>query len=540
VSRRSLLVCALTAVAFGAAAPSASAGEAWLWICNGPNGQALTRLGDRAQPLTSAPCNSGARSLPLQTGAFWAFEVPANTTLSQVYVQRRFFLGEGQRFDLSVDGVSIDTATPGNGLSGIKGPMNASGDAVKLEVTCTSVECSDDGGVDVQRLGLRVTDNHFPNAAVKWSSPTARTLELAVDARDLGLGLSHATVYLDGKAVTGGNFSDPACADLSPSSSQIDIPYGLVDQNDNVLTVPESPVGCVGRGALTLPLDVSQVPDGPDHRVVIEVTDHAGNKTVVFDRPTSIFNGGQTVIELPRDPSGPLSPSEDRSCASPRLTMALADDPLRRVRGRAVLRAGAPYRFTGRLTCQGRPAPANSRIEILRSSGRRTATEGATSTVADGNVAVRLSFTGSRTLIFRFTGSDGQRAEARVPLTVERLRNLRAAIRARWLRYETPRDRVRFISIEARNVPRGSAIQIRCAGPGCPGGVNRRASVRRFRGAFSLLRGLGSASLRPGASVRVTITKAGFRGVGKLYCVRSGQRVRTIAYTTEGQTPNCS
>jgi hypothetical protein len=537
VSRRSLLVCALTALAFGAAAPSASAGEAWLWICHGPEGQALPRLGDRAQPLTSAPCDNGPRALQATTGGYWAFEVPANTTLRELYMHRRFSLREGQRYDLSADGVTLDTATAGE-ADGVRGPFPAAGDSVKFEVSCTSVECSDEGGVDVTALAMRVTDDHFPNAAVKWSSPTARTLELAVDARDLGLGLSHATVYLDGQRVTGGNFSDSACADLSPGSGQIDIPYGLVDQNDNVLTDPESPVGCVGRGALRLPLDVSQVPDGPDHRVVIEVTDHAGNKTVVFDRPTSIFNSGPTIPDTPKEPPGAVRPAE--TCASPRLTMALADDPLRRVRGRAVLRAGAPYRFTGRLTCQGRPAPAGSRIEILRSIGRRTAAEGATSTVADGNVAVRLSFTGSRTLIFRFTGADGQRAEARVPLTVERLRNLRAAIRARWLRYETPRDRVRFTSIEARNVPSGSAIRIRCAGPGCPGGVNRRASVRRFRGAFSLLRGLGSASLRPGASVRVTITKSGFRGVGKLYCVRSGQRVRTIAYNTEGQTPSCS
>ena len=205
-----------------------------------------------------------------------------------------------------------------------------------------------------------------------------------------------------------------------------------------------------------------------------------------------------------------------------------------------MLRAGTPYRFTGRLTCGGRAAPAGSAIDILRSVGRRTVTEGGTSTVGDGEVAVLLSFTASRTLVFRFTGSDGKVAEARVPLTVERLRELgRAAIRARWLRYETPSDRVRFISLEARNVPKGSAIRIRCVGAGCPGGVNRRASVRRFRGEFPLLRGLANASLRPGASIWVTIDKPGFRGVGKLYCVRSGQRVRTIAYTTEGQIPTC-
>ena len=150
-----------------------------------------------------------------------------------------------------------------------------------------------------------------------------------------------------------------------------------------------------------------------------------------------------------------------------------------------------------------------------------------------------LTYTASRTIVFRFRGVGSQRAEVRIKIKVERARPLKATIGARWFRFVVPRDQVRFQLLRASKVPAGATVRVRCNGPGCPSGFDRRTKPRKARPSLSLLSGLGGVNLLPGASVNVTIAKPGYRGVGKLYCVRQGQRVQTLPYTLDGARPSC-
>jgi hypothetical protein len=65
------------------------------------------------------------------------------------------------------------------------------------------------------------------------------------------------------------------------------------------------------------------------------------------------------------------------------------------------------------------------------------------------------------------------------------------------------------------------------------------ARPKRSRKQLPLIAGLAGAHLRPGASVRVTVSKRGYRGIGKRYGIRDGQRVKACGYRLGGKRPRC-
>ena len=82
-------------------------------------------------------------------------------------------------------------------------------------------------------IGFRVTDTEAPTGSVGGvRSPAAGPLPLEVIARDNGIGLRNAVVFVDGQPVGGGSFGDPGCVDVSPGSPGVDLPFGLIGQND--------------------------------------------------------------------------------------------------------------------------------------------------------------------------------------------------------------------------------------------------------------------------------------------------------------------
>jgi hypothetical protein len=547
-------VLVLTVLAVAAAAPSARAfDDAWLWACRGPDGQPLGTLGDRAAP--SVTCDGGA-ALVARSGETWQFDMPANTTLDAVRIRRGGDLGSGGTYRL-------DAAQPLEIVTGETVPAGdntfpAGGSRVSFGVTCVG-ECA---GVEATALAFRVRDREAPTGGVGgWHSPASGTLALEVLARDRGLGLKRATAYLDGMAVDSAEFGDGTCADLSPGSSAIDLPFGRVDQND--VRDPSGdfrPVGCVGIGTATLHVDTNLVADGTSHGVSVTVTDFANNRTTVMANATEVINhpartsntatldigtGGPVTLPSPGGgvgPSGGVAGASASSCVSPRLSMRLAEKPLRIRKGVPVLRARTAYRFKGRVTCviggRRRAAPKHVIVDIYTESRREKHDRSGTTTDPRGRLDVLLAFERSRTLVFRVVGPNGRSDRVRIKLRV-RKRKLRASVHARWFRFELPRDQVRFASLQARRVPRRAKIRVRCSGAGCPGGFHRNATPKHYRKHMSLLAGLGGANLRPGASVRVTVTKRGYRGIGKLYCIRDGQRVRAIAYRAGRHRPSC-
>ena len=113
-----------------------------------------------------------------------------------------------------------------------------------------------------------------------------------------------------------------------------------------------------------------------------------------------------------------------QQCRSPRLSVFLAQKPLRVSRGTPVLKRGKRYRFSGRLTCvvnnRRRSAPKRTRIDILNTVGKRTMEKAGTTIRNKGGLTVILAYKSSRLITFRFTNSDGQRSQVRIRVRVAR------------------------------------------------------------------------------------------------------------------------
>lgn len=542
----------------------ARAADVWLWVCHGPDGQPLSTLGQHAAPSGSATAgcassdpSDGLRAAPSTGTAGWTFQMPFDALLDAVRITRTVALSEGQSYRLRAAG-PLESTSP---LAGTQ-TFAASGPQVAFEVACEAT-CAE-GGATASSLAFRVVDSTSPVGAVAgWRSPAAQTLSLSVSARDVGLGLRSAAAFLDGRQVSSAAFGDGACADLSPQTDTIDLPFGLVAQNDN--QAPDgtiTPVGCAGFGTVTLPVDTEQVvdtPEGapPDHRVTVTVTDLAGNTTTVLDAPTEVRNhvpqgsnvqtlsigssAAATPAEQPKS-SGAVAGASAGSCLRPQLSMALASKPLRQTKTAVVLAYKRKYRFAGRLTClvngTRKSAVRGTRIEIFNTVGKRTTRQTTAKVGAAGAISITLAYKSSRTLVFRYTLDRNVRSQVQIKVQVVRALPRRTAIRGRWFRYVVPSAFVRFVTLEADNVPKGATVEVRCTGGGCPS-LPRRGPLSRPRPTLSVIGGLAGHDLAPGAGVDVTITKPGYQGIGKVYCVRRGQKVQTKPYLVGASHPRC-
>jgi hypothetical protein len=533
---------ALAVVALAATAPAASADDVWLWACHGPNGESLSApTGTRATRAggASSGCAEPGGALLAPAGGVWSFSLPSGAALQQVRIARSVDVGSGGTYRLRADTTLETTAT------GAEQTYDASGSQVTFDVTCP-VACS---GATVSAIGFRVSDTDAPGGSVGGvRSPAADTLALEVIARDVGVGLRNAAAYVDNQLVAEGHFGDPGCQDLSPSSPGVDLPFGLIGQNDQGF--PPQPVGCLTRGTTSLTVNTRAFGDGM-HRLVVAVADLAGNVSVLSDQQVEFDNPDvvppsptNTTTNPPtRGDGSDLGGAQATSCVAPKLKVVLADKPVRREKGVPVLLANGRYKFTGKLTCRvgskRRAAPKRAILDVFGRHASRLSEDYGTTTAPKGLVSVILTFTESRTLIFRFTSAEGRRVQVEIPLLVAKARTFRpkVSIHGVWLRFETPSDRVRFSSLEVHNVPKGATVTLTCSGEGCASS-RRTFRPKRKRKTISLLGPLESASLRPGTSVDVTVIKPGFHGVGKLYCVRAGQRVQTKPYRV-GNRPSC-
>jgi len=108
-------------------------------------------------------------------------------------------------------------------------------------------------------------------------------------------------------------------------------------------------------------------------------------------------------------------------CAKPRLKARVVH-PLRHKHGVAILRQGRAYRYAGRLTCGGKPAPKGTMVSISTiKKGRSSSRPGVTVNGA-GKFDTLLRLKGTRTVVFAFTdGSRSAKATVRIA-TVPRRR----------------------------------------------------------------------------------------------------------------------
>jgi len=265
-----------------------------------------------------------------------------------------------------------------------------------------------------------------------------KKVALEIKATDAGVGLHSAIASLDGGAATGAFFPGGTnCKDLPPLSTP------------NVIALPMDAV-CPTVDTVGLELDTTKVSDGP-HRLTVGVYDLTGRYTELRDeslpgpdkRPivnvnnhpnlgvsSQTLNIGTSAIPGPQGSgsgtggSGGVAGATSTACRSPRLSVILAQKPVRVSKGRPVLRHNKRYRFTGRLTCvingKRRSAPKRARIDLLNTIGKHTTEKSGTTVASKGAFSIILSYPSSRLLTFRFTNSTGQRSQVRIRIIVQK------------------------------------------------------------------------------------------------------------------------
>jgi hypothetical protein len=445
---KQLSVVALAAAFLGVAASSASAATPiWLWACHDPNGQALTELGSQAVPhnadktcvqqdQTLDTYADGLRtSLPAgRSASSWRFDVPPNVSLQQVKINRRTSeLGNGQSYELATSTVTLESRATGqapfDGAATFSpvAPATDLGDWVRFGVTCAtgcSGPAAGDAGADATSVGLQVLDESDPNFAVGGTrSPLTDDMNVDVQATDTGSGLRYATAKLGTLEVTRNFDGNDACTDLTPGEGSIDMSINA---------------DCAEVGGVTLPLQTRGALADGDHTLTVTVYDWAGNflqttqtitvlNTLPANTPTQTLSIGTSGItqqggQNNTGGSGGVAGASSQQCRSPRLSVFLAQKPLRVQRSVPVLRSGKRYRFSGRLTCvidgRRRSAPKRTRIDILNTVGRRTLEKAGTTIRNKGALTVILAYRSSRVITFRFTNSDGQRSQVRIRVRV--------------------------------------------------------------------------------------------------------------------------
>jgi hypothetical protein len=278
------------------------------------------------------------------------------------------------------------------------------------------------------------------------ASPVTGVLNLSLDATDAELGLSGATVTLDGVTVATRSGYTAATASFGAPCVP-PVPFG---EGGGAMTGSPSEASCPTVVTdVALAVDTSSVSDGP-HQLEVTVTDGAGAVTTLVDRTITVANtqavqpssvtlalgsGASHASGAGASPAGAGgsggaggvlgSTSRRSACASPRLSMVLAQRPLRiSPHGLVVLRAHRRYRYTGHLTCLLRgkrvAAAAHTVVQMIDHVGRRTVVERATAVRAAGRIVVLRAYPSSRMIVFEAPAGKGRPAVVRILIEVVR------------------------------------------------------------------------------------------------------------------------
>lgn len=246
-------------------------------------------------------------------------------------------------------------------------------------------------------------------------------LKMVVAGRSEGTDLTNATLTVNGAAVGG-------AVDFGPC--------------------PAEPQPCTVANASLPDLDTKLYPDGTYH-VVATVHDAAGNmfpiaQDIEFwnNRPNQCASPKATPKSCPADLSigsdptaeppaqapgggkngGGVQGASESSCKSPRLSMSLAQKPLRVSHGVPVLRKNKKYRFTGRLTClvgnKRKSATKGTRIEVRNTVRRKTVKKPHGKVGSGGKITLVLKYPSSRTIEFRFTNADHKTSKVRIKVRI--------------------------------------------------------------------------------------------------------------------------
>jgi len=473
--RKKFLVLGVAAAVLGVTAPRASAdNEVWFWACQAPSSSqlafslkeppnwfhrdatgdgAVTSDGDNAcvaHPITGTLA-------PNPSSAAAEFNRPPGTTLTKVRVTRATHgfgapvAGDNSTYRLSTEGgdlePSLNRSTATGDLSGELtkdvAASPSSGDAVHIAVSCSSSCGSSPVSFDVSRVGMQVvaagaSKPQFGVGGVR--SPVGgntkatdpedpnRYLNLDVQATSPGAPLYYAEAFFSDNpgGIKRGYFG--GCTDLTPTTPTVlDFALGACSTNGN---------------AAISKLDAGAITTNGVHTLIVRAVDVLGNTNEVkqdlevlnnvnlgvssqtLSIGTSGIGNTQGTGNNTGGGSGGVAGASSQNCKTPRMSVVLIDKPLKVSKGVPVLRANHRYRFKGRLTCvingKRKSAPKRARIDLQNKIGKKTYDKSGTTVHNKGNFTIIVSYRSSRTMIFRFTNSDGKRSQVSIKVKVQK------------------------------------------------------------------------------------------------------------------------
>jgi len=264
--------------------------------------------------------------------------------------------------------------------------------------------------IAVGAASVAAADEPVSGAVGGYRSPAAGTLQLDVTGRATQDPLLDASAAVDGAQVASATYC----------------------------------TGC-SFATVTLKVDTTAYPDGP-HHLTVTIRDTAHRSYAIekdlevwnhppTGSPTAIMNiGSDSGGAVPQGggnapgggpggaPGGGVEGASATSCMSPRLSMFLAQKPLRVSKGVPVLLKNKRYRFTGRLTClvsgKRKSAAEGTKISLRNTVGRKTVTKPGTKVGTSGKITLLLKYSSSRTIEFRFTAGDGKTSKVRIKVRI--------------------------------------------------------------------------------------------------------------------------
>jgi len=466
-----IAVAGIAAASLGVVASSASASEAWLWGCHGPDGVPVPLNPDGkaegAVKVSTYGAGCGGQSTTVAGGGVRidfsnagsnpeakrdAYTWPVSgrgLEVIEATLQRRTngfaAAGAGVTYAASLSADAQESlAGGGTDLSGDQtfkpaAPSTPPRTALDLFFGCNAGGCQGvPASVDVSRVGLRVDDTTPPKGNVDRHNPVTilsyapqvgpDEVAVRVSGSDVGVGLGRAVLNIDGQDRATANIG--SCTDITPGG-QLDLPLDAsrcLSENRSI-------------GGTELKVAATGLAAGIHHRKVT-LYDAVGNSAVILDEdfeilrpepPVSIreLSIGTSNLFIPEPSPNPnVNPNgggtkgaQAGSCRSPRLSVSLNQKPLRISKGVPVLQYGKKYRFTGRLTCvqngKRKSAPKRTIVQIYNKVGKKTVKKRSTRVATSGKLKISLKYpVGKRTIIFRFVNADKQRSQVQIRVQI--------------------------------------------------------------------------------------------------------------------------
>ena len=242
-----------------------------------------------------------------------------------------------------------------------------------------------------------------------WHSPADKTLPLEVQARS-DARLVDASLTVDGAPAGSATF----CEDTAPACdfARAPLPFVTTNYADGVrhlvITVRDS-----AGDVQTINSDVDVWNNrGPNCSPSCSASLQVGSDQTPGPSPNPGTNNN----------NGGAEGANESSCKSPRLSMSLAQKPLRVSRGVPVLLKNKSYRFTGRLTClvnnKRKSAAKGTKIEVRNTLGGKTVRKPSGKVGNGGKITVLLKYPSARTIEFRFTNADGKTSKVRIKVRI--------------------------------------------------------------------------------------------------------------------------